>query len=1261
MSQERAPEEGGEPTSRVWTWLVGSLIELRVVVALVMGLVVVAGLIAQPFEAHVPGLPRARVAVDAIPDTGEQQHIVFTAWPGRSPRDVEDQITYPLTSALLGLPGVKTVRSQSMLGISSIYVIFEDSSDYYWARSRIMERLAALPQGTLPPEVFARLGPDATALGQVFWYTLEGRDARGQTTSGWSLDELRSLQDWVVRPALQAVPGVAEVSSVGGHVKEYQIEIDARALKAHDVTLAQVADAVRQSNLDIGARTMEINRVEYVVRGLGQLKGLDDLEQLVVAQREDRAITLAQLGHVTLGPAERRGALDVAGADAVGGVVVARYGANPVEVIEQVKLQLQQLGPALPKRALPDGRTSQVTLVPFYDRSQLVEQVLGTLSDALVQQVLITIAVILILMGQLRSSLIVSLTLPLGVLTCFALMKLGGISADVMSLAGIAIAIGTMVDMGIVFVEAMAQRLEGCSPRERARAVRDAAAQVAPAVLTSTLTTVLSFLPVFGLTEAEGKLFGPLAYTKTFALIGAFGVALTLLPALVLWLVPSGGLAQAHAPRPGRGLGMSAGASRVISALRQPREWALVLLGVLLWAYAGVSFGIGPLLLGGVALGGQLLTPKLARGLERALNLLALVVVAWGLTTAWMPLGLGRSFGTNLALVVGVSGGLLLMFWLFLQVYEPLLRWALRHALMALSVPALMVALGLTAWLGGAQVWGFLPASVLERPGVARAIKAAPGLGREFMPPFDEGSFLYMPTTMPHASFGQAQEQLAQLDMALKRVPEVELVVGKLGRVESTLDPAPISMFETMITYKPQWGHDAQGRRVRLWRDHIKTPDDIWQELLAAAALPGLTSAPKLMPISTRQVMLQSGMRAAMGVKVSGPSLEAIERAVSLIEDELKQVQGLRPETVFGERVVGKPYLEIELDRQALGRYGLSVEQAQRALSVALGGVALTTILHGRERYVARARVAREDRDDPEALLQLLIASPSGQQLPLSQLATLRYVRGPQMIKSEATRLTNVVIFDKRPELSEVEAVLSAQRHLDARRASGQLALPEGVRYELAGNYLNQQRSEARLRLLVPLAMILIILVLYLQFRSLLTVSLIFTSVAVAMSGGFMLLWAYNQPGFMAFTILGEPARQVFQIGPMNLSVAVWVGFIALIGVATDDGVVMATYLKERFEHRPPTSWAQIQERVVEAGVRRVRPCLMTTATTLLALLPVITSQGRGSDVMIPMAVPVLGGMAVELVTLFVVPLLWALSARARLRLDQALAASPDP
>jgi Cu(I)/Ag(I) efflux system membrane protein CusA/SilA len=1266
------PQDCAEPARGFWEVVLGFFIDNKLVVGILLILLVAGGIMTAPFRWDV-GLPSSPVAVDAIPDIGENQQIVFTPWAGRSPRDVEDQVSYPLTTALLGLPGVQTVRTYSMFGFSTVYVIFEEGVEFYWSRSRILEKLASLPDGTLPDGVSPTLGPDATALGQVFWYTVEGRDPKtGKTVGGWDLDELRSIQDWTVRYALQSVSGVSEVASMGGFVREYQVDVDPEAMRAHGVTLDQVAQAVRTSNLDAGARTIEINCVEYVVRSVGFIASLDDIESTVVANRAHTPIRVRDVAKVGWGPAQRRGTLDFGGAEAVGGIVVARFGANPLEVIERVKTRIDEIQPGLPRRTLEDGTVSQVTVVPFYDRTGLIYETLGTLSSALLEEILITLIVVLVMLRRLRASLLVSAMLPLGVLLAFLVMKWTGVDANVMALSGIAIAIGVMVDLAIVVSENVVGHLEAAPPgANRGRVVRRAAAEVAPAVVTSTLTTLVGFLPVFGLTASEGKLFTPLAYTKSFAMLAALLLALVVLPALAHLVLREARPPVTDFPESRRAW---------FRALLQPRalvDWIGVAAGAVL-AFVLSPWVGGLVVLLSVARLSERVMPRPWDRIPRDLALAATVVaVTFVLADRWLPLGAERGVWSNRlfagAIIATVLGG----FALFVRGYPRILRWLLAHKAMALAPPALVVVFGVTAWLGFGKLFSWLPEPVRTWDPVVRVAHALPGFGREFMPPLDEGSFLYMPTTMAHASVGEAREQMERMDAAIAAIPEVETAVGKLGRADSALDPAPISMVETIIHYKPEYRLDERGRRVhfaydegaggfvrdgegalvadpdgrpfRQWRAHIRSPDDIWDEIQRAAQLPGMTSAPKLMPIAARIVMLQSGMRAPLGMKIRGPSLEVIEQVALDMEAALKQVPAIVPETVVADRVVGKPYLEVVIDRESVGRHGVSVEQVQKTLAIAVGGATLTRTVEGRERYPVRVRYPLEDRMSVEALGQVFVASPLGHQVPLSQLSRIQYVRGPQVIKSEDTFLTAYVTFDKVKDKAEVDVVEDAQRHVKAAIDAGELVLPDGVSYVFAGNYENQVRSEKSLMVLFPLAGLVIFLILYFQFRRVTTTLMIFSSVFVAFSGGMLLLWLYGQPWFLDVSPFGVELREVLRISPVNLSVAVWVGFIALIGIATDDGVIMATYLKQQFGAMPPQTVRDVRDRTLEAGVRRVRPCLMTTATTLLALLPVITSTGRGADVMAPMALPAVGGMTIALMTLFVVPVLYAMGEEARL------------
>ena len=1254
-----------EVISPGWLRFIGFFVDNKLVVAILVAAVVVAGLATAPFRWDLGWLPRDPVPVDAIPDIGENQQIVFTIWPGRSPRDVEDQISYPLTTALLGIPGVRTVRSFSLFGFSSIYVIFKGDVEFYWSRSRILEKLASLPEGTLPEGVSPALGPDATALGQVFWYTLEGRDEQGRPTGGWDDEELRSIQDWTVRFALQGVDGVSEVASVGGFVKEYQVDIDPEALLAHDVNVEEVAAAVRGANLDVGARTIEINQAEYIVRGLGFIKTVADIEESVVANREHTPIRVRDVAKVSLGPAQRRGALDYEGAPAVGGVVVARYGANPMAAIEAVKEKIAEIAPGLPSRTLENGTVSQVTIVPFYDRTDLIQETLDTLSTALTEEVLITIIVVLLMLRNLSTSLVISAMLPLGILGAFVAMRYTGVDANVMALSGIAIAIGTMVDMGIVFTENIVARLSRIQPgQDRGKVLTRAAAEVAPAVLTSVLTTVVSFLPIFGLTAAEGKLFKPLAFTKSFAMVSALLFSMIVLPALAHVAIRARAKAVAlDSWRP-------ADVARALWQRRAVFDWILVAAGLIVAVLVHIGLGLVIVVLAAARLVEPLL-PENRRHLPPLVSsLVAALAVVVVLADHWLPLGPGAGAFANRLLVAVIIGVLMGAFAIFLAIYPLMLRWALAHKGFAFAGPALIVLLGLLGWLGSETVFGWLPDTLTQRGPIQRLAKAFPGLGREFMPPLDEGAFLVMPTTMPHASVGQALEQLAALDTQIASVPEVKTAVGKLGRVDSPLDPAPVSMFETVVTYLPEYKLDDHGGRAtfrfdadrgeylrdgegelikdpdgqpyRNWRPDIKTPADIWRAIQQAAKYPGVTSAPELMPIAARIVMLQSGMRAPMGLKIRGPNLETIEKVGMQIESLLKQVPSIRSDTVVADRIVGKPYIEIDINRAEIARHGISIKRVQDVIQTAIGGMTLTRTVEGRERYPVRVRYMRERRDTVEAMKQILVPSPLGHQIPLEQLATLHYSRGPQVIKSEDTFLTGYVVFDKRGDKAEVDVVEDAQRFLEQKIAAKELVLPAGVSYRFAGNYENELRSAKKMRVLFPTALLVIFLIIYFQFRRVSTTLIIYTGVLLAIAGGFVLIWAWGQPGFLDWTPFGIDLKTLFQVRQVNVSVAVWVGFIALVGIASDDGVVMATYLHQRFHSARDLTVDKIRRLILDGAVRRSRPCLMTAGTTLLALLPVITSTGRGSDVMLPMALPALGGMTVVVLTLFLVPVLYA-------------------
>ncbi|MGZ2369485.1 efflux RND transporter permease subunit [Ancylomarina sp. YFZ004] len=1244
-------------------------LENKLVTFLVLTIFISWGIVTSPFGWETGILPNDPVPVDAIPDIGENQQIVYTEWPGRSPQDIEDQISYPLTTSLLGIPGVKTIRSNSIFGLSSIYIIFDEEIEFYWSRTRILEKLNSLQSGTLPSDVSPALGPDATALGQIYWYTLEGRDKDGNPAGGWDPHELRSLQDFQVRYALTAAKGVAEVASIGGFVKEYQIDIDPHAMRAHGVNVAQIMAAVKNSNLDVGARTLEFNRVEYLVRALGYIKNLEDLEKAVVTVRDNVPIRLKDVAKINFGPATRRGGLDKGGAEAVGGVVVARYGANPLEAIDNLKAKIAEITPGLPSKTLEDGTVSKVTIVPFYDRAGLIKETLGTLEEAISLELLISILVVIVLVMNLRASFLISSLLPLGVLITFITMRQFGVDANIVALSGIAIAIGVMVDVGIVFTENIIRHIDmaknvGAKGKQLLNVVYEGTVEVAGAVITALTTTIVSFLPVFAMEAAEGKLFRPLAFTKTFTMLAALLIGLIIIPTLAHLIF-----------------------SIRVDKNKYKKIWSIFLIaaGLLISVFSGYYIAI---VISAYGLNNLMSDrwPETKRFWINIINIaITIVVIVFFLTKAWMPMGAQYSMFVNFMFVILIVAIILGLMSSFVYFYSRILTWCLNNKWKFLSLPILIVLFGITSWQGFDKMFGFAPNFVKETALYENLDESLPGIGKEFMPSLDEGSFLLMPTTMPHSGIAENLEVIRILDKKLNNIPEVETAVGKWGRVNSALDPAPTSMYENVINYKSEYilnedGHrmrfkvnrddafilvdgsvynpkddgfrsvakenlvvDKNGEYFRQWRDKIKSPNDIWDEIISKATIPGLTSAPKLQPIQTRLVMLQTGMRAPMGIKVFGPDLESIEKVGFELEKQLKQVEGVNGMSVFADRVVGKPYLEMEINRDAIARYGLSIKNLQAVISSAIGGMKLTSTVEGRERFPVRLRYAREYRDNPEALKRILIPTPTGVQIPLGDLVTLHYTRGPQMIKSENTFLVGYVIFDKKEGFAEIDVVENAQAYLNKKLEAGEFVLPAGVSYIFTGNYENQIRATKRLMIVVPISLIIIFLILYFQFKSVISTSLIFTGIIVALSGGFIMLWLYGQTWFLDFSLAGMNFRDLFQVQTINLSVAVWVGFIALFGVATDDGVLISTYIKQLQDKKPAKTVTEVRELIIEAGSKRVRPAIMTTATTIIALLPVLTSTGKGSDIMIPMAIPLFGGMTIEVLTMLVVPVLYSM------------------
>ena len=1172
--------------------------------------------------------------VDAIPDIGEKQVIVFADWPGRSPQDVDDQVTYPLTTSLTGTPGVKTIRSMSGFGFAMVFVVFKDDVDYYWARSRVLERINVAQQ-RLPTGVTPVLGPDATALGQVFWYTVEAE--------GFDLAELRSIQDWYLRYQLNAVDGVSEVASIGGFVKQYQIDVHPDKLRAHRVTLMDVYEAVRKSNIDVGAKVLEKTGIEFFIRGVGFIKSVEDLEKVVIRQEKGTPIQVKHVATVSLGPEFRRGALDKAGVEAVGGVVLMRYGENPLHVVERVKEKIKQLEMGLPQKTLADGRVAKVKIVAFYDRTDIVTETIDTLKEALLEEVLMASAVIFIFLLHLRSTISVIITLPLSVGLCFILMYGFGIDANIMSLAGLAIAIGDVGDMGIIMTENIYRHIAtGDNEKSHFQKVFDGASEVGGAIVTAVSNTLVSFIPVFFLAGQEGKLFRPLAFTKTFAIGASVILALTVVPLVCYFLFRPVKWSK-------RTVWMIAGALGFASVFAAH--------AVFMWAMSGGHYSGWPM---SVVVGVIVASAFVRMTRERFLPLEA------------NPVSRGIA-----------------------RVYTPTLRWVLAHKKTFLIAPVTILFTGLTIWLGigttlapvGWAINRFAreqaspelkrAMSLKETDDVARPLveldqvrsqtvkradgfthrriewrrpdpkerdaeaargievvqerRILSGIGREFMPPLDEGSFLYMPSLLPQAGLGPALEVNAKQDMAIASVPEVESVVGKLGRAESALDPAPIGMMESIIILKPesQWRHMPVQRWFSNWAGWLKRPlvwiwsehraitkDEILTELQEKTAIPGVLPT-FLQPIQTRLMMLQTGFRAMMGVKIYGSDLKEIGRIGLEIEQLLKQVPGATD--IVADRIVGKPYLEFQIDRDRIARYGVNIRDVQDVIEIAIGGMNIMESVEGRERYPIRVRYLREFREDIPELEKILVPSSTGAQIPLAQVLTIKSVLGPQEIKGERGLLVGYVTLNTR-DRDEVSVVEDAEAVLQGAVRDGRLKLRPGYYWEWSGQFENQVRATKRMSILVPTTMFIMFVMLYLGFKRWWIAPIIYFSILVAAAGGFIMLALWG----------------------VNLSIAVWVGFLVLFGVVDDDGVIISTYLEGIFDKATFKSVQDVREAVVQAGLKRIRPSLMTISTTIFGLMPIFWATGRGSDVMQPMAIPSVGGMVVSvLVTIFIAPCLF--------------------
>lgn len=997
--------------------------------------------------------------LDAIPDLSDVQVIIYTDWPGRSPDLVEDQITYPLTTTLLSAPKVKFVRGQSFMGLSFVYVIFEEGTDIYWARSRVIEYLNSAA-AKLPEAVRPTLGPDATGVGWVFEYALVDKSGHN------NLAQLRSLQDFKLRYWLESVEGVAEVASLGGFEKEYQVTVDPDKLADYGITINQVAQAIRRSNNDVGGRVLEIAGHEHVIRGRGYIHGVADIERIALgASKAGAPVTVGNVAKVGLGPALRRGLAELDGeGETVGGIVVMRYGEDALNVIERVKQRLEDI-----KKSLPQG----VEIVTAYDRSDLIERAIATLKDTLIEEMIVVSLVIMVFLLHFRSALIAILTLPIAILLAFIPMSMQPMTANIMSLGGIAVAIGAMVDAAITIIENIHKRLESeagkpvgttdRSPESQREVIIHAMQEVGPSIFFALLIITVSFLPVFALEGTEGRLFKPLAFTKTYSMGFAALLAVTLIPALAVLLI--------------RGK---------------------------------------------------------IRGDKNRLNR---TLVAW---------------------------------------YTPVVRFALRFR----------------GWVIGVSVLSLL----VSMPVFFK-------LGNEFMPPLNEGSILYMPTALPGMSITEAGKVLQSMDRQLKTFPEVERVFGKIGRSTSPTDPAPLSMVETVITLKPQ----DQWRKGMTW-------DGLIAEMDATMRYPGMPNI-WWMPIQTRIEMLATGIRAGLGIKVFGDDLATIESAALRIEQALQEDERTRPFTrsAFAERLTGGYYLDFIIDRDKIARYGLTVDAVEEVISTAIGGLTVSQTIEGRARYGINLRYARDFRDNPEALRRVLVPTPDGAQIPLSQLAKLEFVTGPPMLRNEDGFMVSFVLVDVKDK-GIADYVKLARQVVDEKAA-----IPQGVRLEWAGQFKYFERAKAKLKVLVPLTLAIVFLMLFLNHGSIGETLIILLAIPFSLIGAVWLLYLLEY----------------------NLSIAVWVGMIALAGLAAEMGVLMLLYLDLSYKQRSAENRLQsrqdLTEAIVEGAARRIRPKLMTGMTTLIGLTPILWNTGTGADVMKRIAAPMVGGIISALLMVLIV------------------------
>ena len=1239
--EEEPPPQGIQPEERqgILRSLVYFGLTYKLPLLILCFLLTGLGFLVAPFGWEFKQIPRSPLQMSALPSPENNQHFVWTAWPNHSPVQVQKHITSPLTTILMGLSGVKTVRSSSHFGFSSIQIRFEKKMAFQQARMQILQALQSLPSQALPKEAKPQLGPDATLLGKVFWYTLEGRDKKGKPSGGWDLHELRKVQDRYLRLALRSVKGVAEVASIGGFTQAYRIDVHPEKLKSFGLTLSDLYKAIQESSRAMTTRTIEVNRVEYILRTTGGITKSQDLEDIVVRVHQGNPIPLKALAKVTLVPSRRDGILSKDGSEAVGGIVITRHDANPTQTLKRLKVKITQVAPSLPKKVLASGKTSQLTIVPYYDHSQFIQSTLKNFEHIFSLELLMALLISLLVLLHLRASILLSGLLPMVVFIAFLVMKCLGIGANVMVLSGLAIAMGILITVGVVLLEKTLEHLRKADAEASTlRIVFASTTEVAIPAYTALFATILCFSPMLFLPKPVGELFGSLALTITFALLAVLLLSLLVLPGLAHLILRKRTSYKEDETHP------------IYRALRLAYYVLLLVVGLFVMRFVYGWLGWFVIALAGYYLSSEFMPRDLRDQLMFIKNVIVIGAVIALLFISWQPLGAERGLVNNgifLTLLISV------LYFLgrgFLAFYPTGLRVFLRYKTIFLFIPLSLGIWGFSIWQGWERTLGWIPAT-FERVGISsswlrdsgawrKASQIFPGLQTDVTPTIQEGSFVFTPATMPHASTTEATDVLQKLTQAIRNIPEVRQVVGKVGRAQSALDANSMTQLEILVQYKAKYTRNKDGEKVRQWRSHIYRPQDIWREVIQVSKIPGTTLAPRLSPIAANRSALRTGTNTRQSIQLRGPSVQAIEQAATHIATQLKDVPEIDAETISVTRRFGKPYLELKPKRKVILQMGLRVADVERALRMSLNGQKVARAVQAQGSKDIIVRYHRNDRFDLNTLKRIMLTTPQGRKLPLFRFVQLHYTRGPQVIRSENGLLVGEIRFDVTEGTGQTKALQAAAAHLHSLQKSKHWKLPQGVTFSFTGKPKGFSPVKKRLFFLVPVVFALLLLLFSLPFRSVSTAGFILCSGLIACSGGFLFLWFYQQPWFLNISLFGTNLQEAFQVHPIHMNAAVWSGLIVLFGVTLHHSTILATRIQHALAAEAPKAADALRAVILQAGKESIRPILLATMAILLLCLPAMTLSGNGLDLMLPAAVPLFGGMLLACITLFTMPLL---------------------